>query len=109
MDCQIIQDHKFKISEGPSGIDELTENASISVYPNPFSNETSIAYELKSKMAVDAAIVIVDVTGKVVSRVALTQAKGSVQVNPILNNGIYFVRIINGAEVIAPVKILKMK
>ncbi len=102
---------KFYVVEGPAGINEhlSQNNSSVNVYPNPFTNEIAVTYELKNKLTVDASIIITDITGKKVLSYALTQIKGTVNINPTLNNGIYFVRIINGDEVIMPVKILKMK
>lgn len=100
----------FQVIEGPAGLaNNDLNNSSVSVFPNPFTNETSISYELKSRLAADATIVITDVTGKVVNKYTVTQTKGTVFVDPSLNTGIYFVRIFNGTELTAPVKILKMK
>lgn len=100
---------KFYIS-GTVGIAENTaSNNSVSVYPNPFTNETTISYDLKNKLVAGASIIITDITGKSVSTYELTQSKGNVLVNPSLTNGVYFVRIFNGDEMTKPVKILKMK
>ncbi len=100
---------KFYIG-GTVGIAENNVgNNSVSVYPNPFTNETTIAYDLKNKLVAGASIAITDITGKIVISYELTQSKGNVLVNPFLTNGVYFVRIFNGDEIIKPVKILKMK
>lgn len=100
---------KFMIVEGTAGINENNLNNSVSVFPNPFTNETSIMYELKKTLAIGASILITDVTGKQVATYELKQNKGVVNMNPSLSNGIYFVRIVNGDEQTKPVKIIKMK
>lgn len=100
---------KFYISSFV-GINETAGlNNSVIVSPNPFTNETAIAYELKNTLAASASIVITDVTGKLVATYALSQNKGNVVMSPNLNSGIYFVKIINGDELTKPVKIVKMK
>lgn len=100
---------KFFITNYLGVNDQVANNNSVTVFPNPFTNETSIAYELKHSLSVNASILVTDVTGKQVATYALSQNKGSVMVSPNLNAGIYFVKIINGEEVTTPVKIVKMK
>ncbi|MCE9539626.1 MAG: T9SS type A sorting domain-containing protein, partial [Bacteroidetes bacterium] len=102
---------KFLINEGPTGISENNSKntASINVYPNPFAEETTIAYQLKNKLVAGASIVITDVTGRTVNAISLTQAKGTVVFNSTSGAGIYFVRVINGNEIGEPLKIVKMK
>jgi choice-of-anchor B domain-containing protein len=100
---------KFLIHEGPSGVEEtVRDRTTINVYPNPFSNETSIAYELKNKLSTAASIVITDVTGRVVDMHLLSQARGTITINPKLTNGIYFVKVVNGDEHTGTVKVMKM-
>jgi hypothetical protein len=102
---------KFLVSEGPTGISEHnTQNTSgVNVYPNPFTNETTIAYKLKNKIVTGASIVIFDVTGRIVSTIPVSQSEGAVSINPAVNSGIYYIRILNGDEVTVPVKVMKIK
>ena len=101
---------KFSISEGSAGIaEEVNNKPSIRIYPNPFTDETTIGYELKNKLATGSSIVITDITGRVVSTIPITQVKGNVTLQPSINAGIYFVKIINGDEITEPVKVIKMK
>jgi choice-of-anchor B domain-containing protein len=100
---------KFQITEGPSGIEEQELNASIRVFPNPFSDAATIAFELKEKLAGDAYILISDITGKTAAKFPVSQQAGTVNIDPSMATGIYFVRIMNGAEQTVPVKIVKMK
>lgn len=101
---------KFLVREGATGINEnAKDNVSISAYPNPFTTETTIAYQFNSKQVENAKIMITDVTGRVVEVLAVNQPKGTVTLNKSINAGVYFVSMLNGNEVSAPVKIVKMK
>ncbi len=100
---------KFFVSSAVGINENNANNNSVIVSPNPFTNETSIAYELKNKLSADASIILTDVTGKKVASYILSQNKGTVMVSPNLTAGIYFVKIVNGDEISKPVKVLKMK
>jgi hypothetical protein len=102
---------KFLIREGATGIAEidLENKGLLIVYPNPFTDETTISYQLKNKLATGASIKITDITGRVLNVIALTQAKGTFVFNSSIVAGIYFVKAINGDEKIEPLKIIKMK
>lgn len=102
---------KFLIREGVTGITENNSgnNSLINIYPNPFAEETTIAYQLKNKLVAGASVAITDITGRTVNAISLTQSKGTVVLNSTIGAGIYFVRIINGNEITEPVKIVKMK
>ncbi|MBL0329082.1 MAG: choice-of-anchor B family protein [Bacteroidetes bacterium] len=92
------------------GVNEHTAaNSTVSVYPNPFTNETAVSYELKKSLAPNAQLILTDVTGKQVATYQLTQTKGSILVSPDLTAGIYFVKIVNAEEITKPVKIVKLK
>jgi choice-of-anchor B domain-containing protein len=101
---------QFYITEGNmAGINENEKTEMfISAYPNPFTSETTIAYNLMSKLSADARMIVLDVTGRVVESVRLSQQEGKVILLG-LNSGIYFVNIQNGNETASPVKIVKMK
>ncbi len=100
---------KFYITNFVGINENIASNNSVSVFPNPFTNETSISYELKNSLTANATLILTDVTGKIVATFGLTQAKGTIMVSPDLSAGVYFVRIANGGEITTPVKILKMK
>jgi choice-of-anchor B domain-containing protein len=103
-------DH-FMITEGLlTGIStETDDKALISAYPNPFSNETTIAYEVNSPLAKNASLNLYDLTGRVIQSIPLNAMKGTIALSNSLNSGIYFVSIVNGEEHFAPVKIVKTK
>jgi choice-of-anchor B domain-containing protein len=101
---------KFYISEGPTGVMEHSKSDDVmNVYPNPFTNEITVAYELKNKIAPGASIVITDITGRVVEKIIIDQQKGTIMLNPSVTVGVYFVKILNASEITSPVKIVKMK
>jgi choice-of-anchor B domain-containing protein len=101
---------QFMISEGNViGIAENESSAtSIHAYPNPFTSETTVSYDVKEKLSANAEITVRDITGRVIERSRIGQPKGSVTLST-LNSGIYFVSITNGNETYSPVKIVKMK
>lgn len=99
---------KFVVHEGPAGINEQLLNANLNVYPNPFNAETTIAYDLKNASMNNAKINVSDITGRVVETFSINNAEGTVVLNKSINPGIYFVSVVNGTEVSAPLKIVKL-
>lgn len=101
---------KFLINEGPTGIAEnkLNKNT-LAAFPNPFTNETTIEYNLSDALNADATINITDITGRLVQSQKVNQSKGVINIQISINAGIYFVNIKNGNEITGPVKIVKMK
>ncbi|MES2590789.1 MAG: choice-of-anchor B family protein [Bacteroidota bacterium] len=102
---------KFLINEGPTGIIEsaIKAKGEISVFPNPFTTETTISYQLKNKLAPNASIMVCDIAGRVIKQVALEHSNGRIELNTSLNPGLYLIRIQNGNELIEPVKVVKIK
>jgi PKD repeat protein len=82
---------------GTVGINEevIDENA-ISIYPNPASEFSTLAYHLNEKAQV--TVQLVDILGKQVTSINSTQTEGDYKVNFSkeelgLKNGIYFVKL----------------
>lgn len=100
----------FMVTEGAlTGISEdIANKAVISVYPNPFTTETAIAYDIKG-LSQNAVMNLSDITGRVIQTTRLSNSKGTITLNGSITSGIYFVTIVNGNERYAPVKIIKMK
>lgn len=91
-------------------VNELAiSDVSMAVFPNPFTDQTTIEYDLKNKTATNASVVITDVTGREIDRIGITQLKGSVIVKSLTDAGIYFVKIINGDTMTEPLKVIKLK
>lgn len=99
---------EFYVEEGQVGItDHDGEGAEPTVYPNPFNETFEVQYELTEDVKADAAIVLYDMQGREVYRQAINTAAGQVTLDPSLNAGTYLVRVINGEEQLAPVKVTK--
>lgn len=101
----------FLIREGATGITEnyAEDNGLMTVYPNPFSGETTISYQLKNKLSENGAIQITDISGRVIDIIDLTQSKGTILLKSSMEAGIYFARLINGNEIISTLKIVKVR
>jgi choice-of-anchor B domain-containing protein len=100
---------QFQITEGNVvGIEETVKtNEMLNVYPNPFSDETTVSYDL-TKIYSDSRIEIVDVTGRIIRSVKIAQMKGTITVDG-LSSGIYLVNVVSGDERNPPLRIIKMK
>ncbi|HSH64593.1 MAG TPA: choice-of-anchor B family protein [Bacteroidia bacterium] len=98
------------LSKSFNGIDENElERVKVNAYPNPFTNELTISYDLQNKLLAGSSIVISDVLGRKMDEIKIDQAKGTIALKPDIHAGIYFIRIVNGAESSQPVKIMKQE
>ena len=84
------------------------DNANINAYPNPFTNEITISYELQNTLQAGSYIRITDMLGRTIDQKEIDQQKGAVSLKPEVNAGVYFVRIVNGSSASSPVKIIKL-
>jgi hypothetical protein len=101
---------KFFITEGPSGVEEIvTKTTGLQAYPNPFTNQLIITYDLNNHLSAGASLVIMDLTGRTVDYYSLTEAKGTIDIHPQLNAGIYFVKLMNGGQTTETLKIVKVE
>lgn len=102
-------DH-FYITDSVStiGIEDIIAAGSVNVYPNPFTGSTQVEYSLEA-LDVSCAMVITDVTGRVVKNIAVTEKQGIVRLGEELSQGIYFVQLKNGSTFTNPVKLVKVK
>lgn len=84
------------------------DNANINAYPNPFTNEITISYELQNTLQAGSYIRITDMLGRTIDQKEIDQQIGAVSLKPEVNAGVYFVRIVNGSSASSPVKIIKL-
>ena len=99
-----------KLIPTASGIfDNELYDASLSVYPNPFTNDINISYEFQSKVNAGSAILLTDMLGKEIQKFEVSDMKGNLSINTALNAGVYFVRIVSGQASSSPIKIIKME
>jgi choice-of-anchor B domain-containing protein len=83
------------------------DRVSINAFPNPFTNEVTIAYEFQDKLLPGSSIQVLDMLGRTIDQLEINQLKGNIALKPEVNAGIYFVRIVNGSKSSTPVKIIK--
>ncbi len=83
-----------------TSVETQVKDASVSVYPNPAN--TNVNVEFKMENAFDVAVIVTDVTGKVIYTDNLKNVTNSVKtINTSgLANGVYNLRIIKGTTVI---------
>lgn len=80
----------------------------LSVYPNPFSSNFYVKYELNNDMAAkENFLVINDLLGREVYRIALGNTNGIITIDKKLGTGVYLLTIANSENTSAPVKIIK--
>jgi choice-of-anchor B domain-containing protein len=95
----------FVVQPSTVGTFEPTLQATLVAQPNPFTQSTTIQYQLLD--AQSAILEITDIVGKVVATQVLDNQSGTAQVGRNLNSGMYFVRLRNAAGVSAATKIVK--
>ena len=73
------------------GMNELADNATVTVYPNPFTDQTTISFSEEQK---NTTITITDLVGKIIYT---NKANDTKQINVTLDTapGIYFVSIVS--------------
>ncbi len=76
---------------GYAGIEDLTENISFTVYPNPFNDNVMIQLPETVSHANPAQVIVVDAIGKVVADFNFTQPLNSIDLNH-LTKGIYLIK-----------------
>jgi polyhydroxybutyrate depolymerase len=81
---------KYKLNQF-TGIDELKNNFSVAVYPNPFTSQTIIAFDEEQKNCI---LKITDIFGTEVTTIKFSGKQYVFQKNE-MKNGIYFLQIIN--------------
>lgn len=86
------------ISDTTVGIEILQQQTSLNQNsPNPFSNHTSIRYELSSS---DGYLKIHDLTGKLVREFYLNSSRGQVIVDESLEAGLYFYSLWDSGQMV---------
>ncbi|HEU4719124.1 MAG TPA: choice-of-anchor B family protein, partial [Bacteroidia bacterium] len=79
----------------------------VNVYPNPFTGATQVSYTLKNAPSANSFMTVTDVTGRVVFTQQLVDQNGTIQLGSDLADGIYFVRVTDGAEASEAVRLVK--
>jgi choice-of-anchor B domain-containing protein len=96
----------FEVYEGQPSSTNPIENlsANMKIYPNPFHESLRIEYELTTE---NATLAIYNTIGQVVENHFINNKNGVLEIGQNLNNGVYFVRIIQNGKVSSVEKIVK--
>ncbi|MEL6988726.1 MAG: T9SS type A sorting domain-containing protein, partial [Bacteroidota bacterium] len=89
-------------NEVTTGIEDLLDAEDVNIFPNPFSNEIQISFEVKT--SADARLSIVDINGKEVMNQTLRLNQGTYNESFDLSNlanGLYMMNIVYDGEVLS--------
>jgi len=86
-------------ASGPTGVETQDKpSGSISQnFPNPFNGATNIQYHLSSN---SGELVVTDLTGKLVDRIALNEQNGAIQIGDNLRSGSYLYTLYENGAII---------
>jgi choice-of-anchor B domain-containing protein len=91
-----------------TSITEKTENDQITTFPNPFNASVSVTYKLEEPVSSSASLKLFDLGGRVVEEIPITDQEQTLSVGAELPSGLYFVRIVNGGELMKSKRISKL-
>lgn len=87
---------------------DLQNGHQVIVYPNPFTEQTTVMYALSHGIS-DGELVVKDMLGRVLFRHAINSTTGDVNLPANLGPGSYLVEIFSqGESLVTPIRILKM-
>ncbi|MCB0598486.1 MAG: choice-of-anchor B family protein [Lewinellaceae bacterium] len=89
-----------------SGLDDLSASSSVKVFPNPFGQAATLSYQLPES-AGSALLLVYNAFGQEVQRMELLNQQGQVQLGQNLANGIYWVKLEAGGQLVETVKMVK--
>jgi hypothetical protein len=104
--CHVTTSDVITVSVSPTGLfDLLKEQANIKIYPNPNTGSFTLSYLLKNN--VNANVEIMDIAGRLIYQNKLTSQADNLNIQlSNVNNGIYFLKISNGKELISVHKVI---
>ena len=104
--CPTTNNGSASRTAGTTGIENLTENQSVQVYPNPNSGKMIFEYNLLS----NAQLRISDVSGREIGLYKLNMAENSIEINnESLINGVYLYTVLNEQGMVKTGRIVIMK
>lgn len=83
------------------------QTTALSVFPNPFGSSTQVRYGLNHDVVEGAHLELKDIAGRTIATYPVTGNAGTVTIQQQMSAGIYFVQLVNGSEILKPVKIVK--
>lgn len=101
---------KFWISEGPVSTEELTSDSNedqpqMLAFPNPASHEVNL--QITPPLQNSAQIIVFDLQGRVVQRIAIAPHQSNIQLSSSLTSGMYLIKIEGADRVYPTVRLLK--
>jgi choice-of-anchor B domain-containing protein len=101
---------KFEIlGDIVTNVSKAEKSNGLKVYPNPFSGQFSVAYDLGESLHKPAILRITDITGRLVLEKGLGEAQGLIQTEINAPKGIYFLTVSNGETQLPAVKLVKLR
>ena len=101
---------KFEVAGEITPVNEkFNHENSLTLFPNPFNDETHAVYKLYGKAQNNARIIIVDLAGRIIYEKAIIAQEGTITFSMNFAEGFYFVKLINGNEASPVVKLVRTK
>ena len=97
---------RFNCPVSPAGINSLSQNSSLTVYPNPMTGIATATFTLPSSSG-DAQIVIYDMLGR--ERRAYTLGNSDTEIQILaagLSSGVYFCSLISDRQILSTKKVI---
>lgn len=103
LNVSLVQTDSFSTS-----IPTLEGVETFEVYPNPFSEEITISYQLEN-LQNGTTLIVNDLLGRTVQQQLIAQNLGKLTIGKSLESGIYFVQLMTNNAVSPPIKVVKTK
>ena len=91
-----------------TGITDYSSQILVNAYPNPFDAELKVDYTLSNELNNEAKIQVFDLTGSLVKEIILNQSSGTITLGDELLQGMYFLKISNGNNIVKTERIVKL-
>ncbi len=90
-----------------SGIEENGLAVKMETFPNPFSSNFFVKYEFNNHLQKGSYLLVTDLLGRDIYKVQLVSNNGTINIENNFDAGVYLIRIVNGENSSAPIKIIK--
>ncbi len=99
------QTFSIQLGNPSTSLESLNLLTEFTASPNPFSDQTTIRYQLKNSVK-NAQLVISDISGRIVKRHELDAKRGTLSFGQELEKGVYFGQIVVGNDRSAVLKLV---
>jgi len=104
----VLTELNIELSNWITAVEDNLINEDITIYPNPSASSFTVNYSLKNTLSADAAIMIYDLNGRMLLRKSISEQEGTVNIGSDLPRGAYFVKVVNGEELVQTKRISKL-